>query len=965
MRASITAKFAHVCIAIALCIAFSTAAFAQSDAGTITGFVRDQSGSVVPNATVVIKSESTSAEHPVTTDGQGHYTVTNLSPGLYTMTADATGFKKFSSNHNTLNASSTIALDGVLTIGQATETVEVSATASQLQTESGAVQQLVSGRQVVDQELNGRNPIYMAQMLTGVRANASMGDFNFSLSNGGYAINGARSQDTQIIIDGAPALRTRGNGTSIGVANVDSTQEIQVLTASFAAEYGSAAGGQIRIVTKSGSTDFHGGMYEYFRNSAMNANTWQRNLATSTNFASPFRYNNFGFAVGGPLWIPKVTSKFRNKFFFFVAQDWIRYRFTDTQTQAVPTALMRQGNFSELLGSNPWYKTGTLIKDPTSGNPYPNNVIPKSQLSPNGLAILNAYPATTAGFLQGTQNWIAQAAHPINQRKGTYNGDVVPNDKNHIIIRRSDFDYTEYQPFDGGSGLTGKYFIRPNQTNTIGWTYTVSPTMVNELTATASVDDVGIPVNTALAGFNRSTLGINYPYLFSGKDIAGKIPSVTLNNNFYNLAGGPYPSHSSGPIYTLSDSLTKVWGNHTIKGGFYYKYAGENDGDQINVSTVPGGSNNQNGTFVFTDSGTGKTSGASIANLALGIADSYTEIGPRAFTAWRGNQWEGFIQDSWKVTPKLHIDYGVRATVIQPYTATWGNSDFFDPASYNPANAVTVNKTTGNVNLGTGNPYNGVVIPGLSAFPQSALGRVGAASPGSTLCDGSSCNSLFAPNLPKGYVNTQAPIQPRVGIAYSFDQKSVIRAGVGRFVTAMGLLDNVFPGGNSPFQPFVTVTNVSVDNPGAALTTGTAAALTITTLNHNLKPPEAWNWNFTFERELPLNSALSIAYVCMVGRSMTSINLLLVALPPALALTMSGPIKASPRFRKKRAPSIPCTIHCKSHGIAASPMVQASASLTPSPRAWTAAPATATWFPTQPIPVTCGDPLNTIHATSS
>ena len=211
------------------------------------------------------------------------------------------------------------------------------------------------------------------------------------------------------------------------------------------------------------------------------------------------------------MWVPKVTSKFRNKFFFFVADDWIRYRFTGTQTQAVPTALMRQGNFSELLGSNPWYATGTVIKNPTTGTPYPNNTIPVTQLSHNGLAILNTYPAATAGFLSGTQNWIAQAAHPINQRKGTYNGDIVPNDKNHIIIRRSDFSYFEYQPFDQGSGLTGKYFIRPNQTNTIGWTYTISPTMVNELTATASVDDVGIPVNTALAGFNRSSFGINYP----------------------------------------------------------------------------------------------------------------------------------------------------------------------------------------------------------------------------------------------------------------------------------------------------------------------------------------------------------------------------------------------------------------------------------------------------------------------
>jgi len=864
MSKKFTSNLAHVCKLFVFILCFCAVGLAQSDVGTITGFVKDPSGAVVPGAKVIIKSEATNEEHAVTADSQGHYTVPSLLPGNYSMTAEAPGFKRFESKNNVLNASSTIALDANLSVGQNTETVEVSATAVALQTESGSVQQLVSGKQIQDQELNGRNPIYMAQMLPGVRAGATMGDFNFSLSNGGYAINGARSPDTQIMVDGAPALRTRGNGTQIGVANVDATQEIQVLTADYQAEYGSASGGQIRIVTKGGGSEFHGSLYEYFRNSALNANTWGRNLSTTTNFASPFRYNNFGFAVGGPAEIPKVYDRFKNKLFFFVAEDWIRYRYTDTQTQAVPTMLMRQGNFSELLSPNPWYKGSTVISDPTTHTPYVGNIIPQAALSPNGLAIMSAYPTPTAGYLQGTQNWIAQAAHPINQRKGTVNGDIVPNEKNHIEWRRTDFAYYEYQPFDQGSGLTGKFFHRPNQTNALAWTYTINPTMVNEARATLSIDDVYIPVNTALAGFNRSQFGINYPYLFGGKDITGKIPTVSLNDNFYSLAGGPYPSHSSGPIYTFSDSLTKVWGNHTLKFGFYYHYSGENDEDQINVSTVPGGANNQNGNFVFTDSGIGgRTSGASIANLALGVADSYTEIGPRAYTAWRGAMYEGFAQDSWKVNQKLHIDFGLRETAIEGFHALWGNADYFDGNLYNASQAVQVNKTTGNVLLGTGNPYNGVVIPGFSSFPSSALGRVLAAS--SNICDGASCSSLFDPNLSKNYIQTQYALQPRVGIAYQIDDKSVFRAGVGRFVTRMGLLDNIFPGGNSPFQPFVTVSNVSVDNPGASLTSGTAAPLTITTLNPHLKSPEAWNWNFTFERQMPLNSLLSIAYVAHRG----------------------------------------------------------------------------------------------------
>jgi hypothetical protein len=437
---------------------------------------------------------------------------------------------------------------------------------------------------------------------------------------------------------------------------------------------------------------------------------------------------------------------------------------------------------------------------------------------------------------------------------------MLPNETNRIEFRRSNLAYNEYDPFDQGSGETAKYFNRPNQTNAVTWTWTISPTLINEARASVSLDDVYIPVNKSEIGFNRQDFNppITYPYLFAGKDITGKIPTVNLNDNFYSLVGGPYPSHSSGPIYTASDSLTKVWSNHTFKFGVYFEYSGENDGDQINVSTVPGGSNNQNGTFAFTDSGTGATSGVSIANLAMGYADSYTEIGPRALTIWRGFMVEEFAQDSWKVTPKLHIDYGVRVSTIQGFHPLWGNADYFDGALYNPAQAVQVN-SKGNVILGTGNPYNGVVIPGFSGFPSSAQGRVLAAS--SPICDNASCSSLFAPGLPQSYIKNDNPIQPRLGIAYQLDSKTVLRAGAGEFVTRMPLIDNIFPGGNSPFQPFVTVANVRVDDPGASLVSGTAAPITMTTLNPHLKQPVAWNWNFTFQRELPLSSTLSIAYV--------------------------------------------------------------------------------------------------------
>ena len=185
---------------------------------------------------------------------------------------------------------------------------------------------------------------------------------------------------------------------------------------------------------------------------------------------------------------------------------------------------------------------------------------------------------------------------------------------------------------------------------------------------------------------------------------------------------------------------------------------------------------------------------------------------------------------------KLHLDYGVRMTTVIGFHPLWGNADYFNGALYNPAQAVQLN-SSGNVLLGTGNPYNGMVIPGLSKFPSSAQGRVLAAS--SPICDGASCNSLFDPSLPQSYIHATNDFQPRLGIAYQLNGKTVLRAGAGEFVTSMPLLDNIFPGGNSPFQPFVTISNVRVDNPGASLVSGTAASITATTLNPNLKQPVA------------------------------------------------------------------------------------------------------------------------------
>ncbi len=853
-----------LCVGILLCFSL-TLVFAQSDLGQISGFVKDPSGATVPNAKVTVLNQS-GVSRQATTNESGHYTITNIPPGFYTVTAEAPGFERYQSTNNKLDPASSLAVDCIMTIGADTQTVEVSAAAVQLQTESASVQQLVTRQQIDSLEINGRNPIFMANLVPGTRG-GSLANLSFNFSQGPSNINGARTPESLITYDGAPAVRTRSNGTSIGAADVDSTQEIQILTADYPAEYGRASGGEIRVISKSGTQTFHGAAYDYVRNTIFNANTWQRNHSPATAFiTAPIHYNQFGYNIGGPVFIPNHFNTDKTKLFFYWGQEWVRYVFTDSSTLTVPTALMRQGNFSELLNpSNIFYGKAVQLIDPKTGLPFPGNIIPTSSAtgssaSPNGLGILNAYPMPNLTTPIGNKNWFFNAKHPQNQRKDTIAVDYNLTGTQQLRFRRVNFAFWEYQPLDGGTNETPKYFNRPNQTNSINYVWTISPTKVNELLVTGSLDDVYIPVDQAHF-LNRTTVGLNYPYIFTDtKLIPTRIPTVNMSA-FSGLSGGPYPSHSSGPIFDVSDSFSWVKGNHNFKVGGLFEHSGENDNDEINVAACNTCTNNQNGQFLFSDNG-GKfirpgylsaTSNAAAANAALGLFDSYSEIGHRAYTVFRSNMYEAFVQDSWKASQRLTLNGGLRYSVIVPYHALWGNMIVFDPSFYNPANAVTVDPKSG---LIVGSPsiaqlYNGMVIPG-SGFPSSAKSHVPEAN--TTLYNG-----LFH-NVPDHYSDIQwNDIQPRLGLAYKLTDKTVIRAGAGRFYTRLGVSDSIFLGGNPPFQPNASVSFGNVDNPGGVGTNN--VPLVVTTQSKNFRNPEAWNWNVTVERELPWKSTVTAAYV--------------------------------------------------------------------------------------------------------
>ncbi len=834
------------------------AAVGQSDSSSLSGVVSDATGAALPNARISITNNATKAVNTATSNESGAYTVPNVPSGDYTVHVEASGFQTYDVRDVHVDPSIGRKLDAVLKVGEASAVVEVQSDVNTVQTESAVVGQLVTQDQVKSIQLNGRNPLYLSQLEPGVVRNAPMAAFAFGLDNG-INIGGARSQESLITLDGAPAVRTRSNGTSVGVADVDSTGQVQILTNSYQAEYGRTDGGQIRIVPKSGTSSLHGTAYEFLRNTFFNANTWQRKLPSNTlrvqSRPPGFNFNQFGYNFNGPVTFPGF-NKGRTHLFFLFGQEYVRYNNEDTVFQKVPTTLMRQGNFSELLGPNIFYGSPQQIYNPNTRQAYNQNIISPGDLSANGIALLNAFPAPNATAT--SYNWADASEEKQTQRKDTYVIDYIPADAHRLRFTVLNYNYTDYTPHYGNFNRNPRIFLRPNQIGVVHYTWNATPSLVNEVIVSGATDHVTINIDTSSGLYNRNNYGINYPFLYSAstKTLPNKIPTVQIAN-FTLLDGGPYPSRSGGIVYNAADNITKVLGNHTLKAGFNFEYSGENNFDQITVSNTPGSTNNQNGKFVFSDSRglatttSAGTTGVAVANTAEGLFDTYGEIGQRSYTLYRSTMYEGFLQDTWRAKPKLVIEAGLRYSWYNPYYAKWGNQSVFNTANYNPGIAATVDPNTDVVTGSDQSRYNGVVIPG-SGFPSIAQGHVSS----DILSNGYSY--LF-----RGYDRSYSPtiktdIQPRLGITYQLRSGMVVRAGGGRYTQRLGITDNVFTGGNAPFQPSSTVSLGQANQPGGV--GSNFFPFNYSSQAYSYPSPNAYNWNGTIEQEFQNLGVLTIAY---------------------------------------------------------------------------------------------------------
>jgi Carboxypeptidase regulatory-like domain len=836
----------HTMGALLLLAACATSAFAQFDRGTISGTIKDAQGGVVPGVTVTATATQTQQTRTTVTDGSGFYTFVNLQPGRYDISAELQGFKKASRTAIQLDASGALTIDFGLETGSLTEEVTVTAEASMLQSDV-AVRKTIEAKDIEMLSFSGRNPLGVPALKPGV-IGGSFNNLGFAaFSNGGFSINGSRPDENTISVDGAVAIRTRSSGTIIGVQNVDAIQEVQVLTANYMPEYGRASGGQIRFVTKSGSSRYTGNASFFWRDESLQANQWARNKSSNAlenSGPAPFNYKQYGYSFGGPI----PGSKVKERLFFFGAQEWVNFFQVQTNTALVPTTRMKAGDFGELLSApNIFFSTPQIIRNPLTGQPFPNNVIPSNMLSRNGLAIMKLYP--DPNYTAPDRNLILSSDNPQDQRKDNIRFDFRLNDHNQFTYRYSRQNWVAIDAFRGTFPFARTDWERPNSTQNFNWSSTITNTLINEFSYAHSLDEVFINVFTESGLHKRSRTGIDYPYIFpANKEIEDKIPTVNVDN-FTGFDGGPYPSFSTGPITTLSNTTTWVSGRHTFKGGVVIEYSGEDDFDQINVQAIPGGTNNQNGQFAFRNSTTAR-SGVGMADMALGLFTDYAELGQRAFTKWRALATDVFVQDSWKPRANVTIEGGFRYVVWPPWYSTTNNVANFDPRYYDPAQAAIINPSTGRI-VG-GSRYNGIVLAG-DGFKGNGADLEVAKDP--------RVQALFR-GEPRGFAKTHYNVfEPRVGLSYSLNQKTIVRMSTGVFHNRVTLNDSLLLGGNPPFQPMVVVSGGSVDNPSGGGSGGTDLPFAMQAIDVEFKHPTSYMWSAGVQREIPFGFVVDATYV--------------------------------------------------------------------------------------------------------
>ncbi|MBA3439405.1 MAG: TonB-dependent receptor [Pyrinomonadaceae bacterium] len=793
-----------------LFVLLSSAAFAQTT-GIITGIVTESSGAVIPGARVIVRNTGTDEERAVETNSDGAYVAYSLPIGQYEISVTATGFKTTVRTGINLSVADRLGINLVLDVGGVAETVTVTGEAPVVDTEKGDLSYTVNTRQITDLAVNGRTFTSLQQLMPGAsRMTGDEGGVGFN-SNKGFAINGQRADYSGLLVDGVENTDMGSQSVMFTSPGMETVGEFKVQTSNYSAEYGTAGGANILVVTRSGTKEFHGAVYEYLRNDKLDA----RNFFAASK--PTLRYNNFGYRIGGPITIPRLYNQDRDKTFFFFAQEWRRRRTQRIFRAATPTLQMRAGDFSAEAA-----RTGTPIIDPDTGQPFPGNRIPTARLNRNALLLLeNVFPQpNTTGFLNIQENagekedWRQEALNLTHQLTGgtqlmvRYIQDTWVQDLPGVLWGGHSFSN-----ISSTLDVPGKSFLAKV-------TSAVNPTLLHEFSF-AHGSNYGPEEKRAvrLRGAFEEPAGLNIPRLFPR--VAGrpnKIPNLSFSQGWGNVDTSYYPWWAHHNISTLTDIVSKAVGPHSLKFGGTFQFSKTPVESQVNPADQGG--------FSFSGSFTNHP----IADFLLGRANSYSELDKLLAPSYDYPQLELFVQDTWKATPRLTLNLGVRYFYIPHLHEANDLISTFRTDRYDPAKAVTV-LPNGNILPGSGDPLNGII--GVK--------------------DG----------LSRGLVqNHPWTFGPRLGFAYdpTGAGKWAIRGGYGVGYYRVEGNDTYRMVSNPPGARLVTVFNPLLDNPSAGQI-GALRPISINSLDPVYEVPMTQTYSLEVQRELVPGTAVSLAYV--------------------------------------------------------------------------------------------------------
>ncbi len=795
-------------LALALLLLATTIGIGQSTSGSITGTVRDSAGAPVAEANVQVTNPATNLTRRLVTNSAGVFTAAQLPPGNYTIAVEKSGFKKLEKTNIVLNAIDLVnAGDFTLDVGAVTDTVTVSAEAAriEIQSETGERSGVVTGIQLKDLALNGRNYQDFLKTLPGVITGTVTGSQVSSSTGrlGDYAVNGTRTNQKELTVDGSSNIDTGNNVDTHASLNPDAIAEVKVLTSNFQAEYGRAGGAFIAVVSKSGTKEFHGGGRYFHRHEGLNSNNYFRNAqglnaqGVEIQPRNLYRYNNVGYDVGGPVYLPFIGfNKEKNKLFFYWNQEWYEQLApVGARNIRVPTAAERMGDFSQTTDGA---GARIFIKDPLLAGACNAtdqtacfrdggtlNKIPANRFYSSGQAILNLYPTpNVSGNNQFNFTSAISTKYPRRE-------DILRVDYNITERTRLSARYTNnkeqrllaYGDFasDLNFPLAPTSFPRPGRNGVLTLTHTFSPTLTNEFIFGPSSNFIELKPDgdKALASANN----INVPKLFPNVG-AGYVPNFRFGGiqnqtfPFTNYNGLPFINQNH--TFNFIDNISKIIGSHTIKAGFYAQRSRK---DQTVFARTDGDINFDN------NPNHPLNTGHPFANALLGIYNSYTQA--NAFPKGLYRYWnvEGYIQDNWKVTRRLTLDYGLRVSWYEPQYDRLLQTGAFNPSEYSASRASRLYFPV----CLSFNATNGACVDRRAMDPALIAARVqptlantlpsnfiAAFVPGTgDLANGIGQASKGYPR--GGYDDRGAQFGPRLGFAYDItgDGRTVVRGGAG------------------------------------------------------------------------------------------------------------------------------------------------------------------------------------------